>query len=122
MITVAALFLLAASLAAPLVIPKTPDAPTPHTDDKAKTKIMDDAVEMAAEYIIKALDAMQEAHRTGCNIELTDQGFENGEFSEFFKLVCALIGGYFKSHGYDVSASTEGNTATIHVQLTELQS
>jgi len=122
MITVAALFLLAASLAAPLVIPKTPDAPTPHTDDKAKADFMNDAVEMAADYILMALDAMEKAHKHGCSIELTDQGFENGEFSEFFKLVCALIGGYFKSHGYDVSASTEGNTATIHVQLTELQS
>jgi hypothetical protein len=122
MITIAALLLLAASLSAPLAIPPMPEPVPLRADDKAKADFMNDAVEMAADYILMALDAMEKAHKHGCSIELTDQGFEDGKFSEFFKLVCTLIGGYFKSHGYDVSASTEGNTATIHVQLTELQS
>ena len=91
-------------------------------NDNTDTPFYRAAIEEAVHFILAAKKEMANTKLTTCTIKLQDENYKDGAFSPFFQLICVLIATYFQKTGYDVSASTEGNTATIHVQLTELQS
>ena len=109
--------------------PTMPMAPTPPDQPLAQAMrdyngldpFMQDAVKQAVAQIIAVKNEMAKTHTTGCNITLIDKDFENGEFSEFFQVVCLLIANHFERHGYKVTCTTEKDVSTIHVKLVEVR-
>jgi hypothetical protein len=94
------------------ILPAAPDPPITTEEDEFVNAAVDEAVTQ----IDKARRAMRDGSMH-CTLTLTDGGFENGHFSQFFQLVCTLIVRYFEEHGFVAQGSSNKDKAIIRLEL-----